>query len=95
MEKVCIEPIDQEDVITGYAPYDTVSIRLRSGRVLETRVSAARGSRERPLGAAQLLDKFRTCLEFGGFRSSAKDFYESLTALDQPLPIRQLIGKWL
>jgi 2-methylcitrate dehydratase PrpD len=90
MEKVTVVPVDQEDLATGYAPSDTVSIRLQSGTVLETQISKSPRA-----SAAALFDKFEACLKRGGFASPAREFHDALMALDQARPAKQLIGRWL
>jgi 2-methylcitrate dehydratase PrpD len=90
MEKVTVVPVDQEDMATGYAPSDTISIRLKSGLVFETQIS-----KSPRVSAEALFDKFEACLKIGGFASPAREFYDALIALDQPLPAKQLIGRWL
>jgi 2-methylcitrate dehydratase PrpD len=92
MKNVNVLAIDQEDLATGYAPSDKVSIRLYSGRTFETSVSEVPGAE---IPEEILRQKFMACLQIGGFASSADDFYAALMALDQPLPARQLLGRWL
>lgn len=94
MRKITVEPVDEEDTATGYAPSDCVSVRLTSGQTLETRVSEMPGT-ERQIGMGTSFEKFRTCLKAGGFQSPAEEFHAALMRLDQPLPARELIGRWL
>jgi 2-methylcitrate dehydratase PrpD len=90
MEKVTVVPVDQEDLATGYAPSDTISIRMKSGIVFDTQMS-----RIPRVSAEAVFDKFEACLKIGGFTSPAREFHDALTALDQSLPARQLVGRWL
>ena len=90
MERVTVAPLDQEDAATGYAPADTVVIRLQSGAVFEIKVSKS----PHPTPQA-LFDKFESCLKLGNFASPAREFHDALMALDQPVPARELIGRWL
>ena len=92
MKNVSVTAIDQEDLATGYAPADTVSILLQSGQRLETSVSEVPGAEN---GEEMLRQKFMACLQAGGFASSADEFYDALNALDQSVPARDLLGKWL
>lgn len=92
MKRVKIASVDDENLATGYAPWDTVTIQLRSGQVFETQVSEVPGAR---FSEESLRQKFDGCLQAGKFSSSAEDFYHALMALDQSRPARQLIGRWL
>jgi 2-methylcitrate dehydratase PrpD len=90
MQKITVVPVDQEDLATGYARSDTISVRLQSGQIFETEIS--KGPR---MSAEALFDKFESCLKIGGFASPAREFHDALMSLDQSLPARQLIGRWL
>jgi 2-methylcitrate dehydratase PrpD len=92
MKNITVVAIDLEDLATGYAPSDKVSIQLHSGRTFETSVSQVPGAN---IPEEMLRHKFMECLRTGGFASSADRFYNALIALDQPFPVRQLMGDWL
>jgi 2-methylcitrate dehydratase PrpD len=69
--------------MSGASVYDQVTVELASGERIESeQVRRARGHAERPLGEAELFDKFRTCLDAGHARLSPEALFERLRKLE-------------
>ncbi|HZT89919.1 MAG TPA: MmgE/PrpD family protein [Stellaceae bacterium] len=68
MQRVAIVTNENYDpVVSGASVYDQVVVDLAAGgRIESEKVARARGHAEKPLGEADLLEKFRTCLDAGG-----------------------------
>ena len=76
----------------GASVYDQVRVHLSGGAVLESdQVTHARGHARRPLGDAELFDKFRGCLEAGGAKVAAGPLFERLRRLHELASARELI----
>src|SRR3954469_6097725 len=72
-----------DPVQVGASAFDQVTVELTSGeRVESEQIRRARGHAERPLGAAELFDKFRTCLDVGGARISPELLFDRLRKLE-------------
>jgi 2-methylcitrate dehydratase PrpD len=74
---------DYDPVQVGASVWDQVTIELTNGeRVESEKVRRARGHAERPLGEAELFDKFRTCLDAGQARISSETLFGRLKNLE-------------
>jgi len=74
---------DYDPVQVGASVWDQVTIELTNGeRVESEKVRRARGHAERPLGEAELFDKFRTCLDAGRARISSETLFGRLKKLE-------------
>ena len=72
-----------DPVQVGASAFDQVTVELANGeRVESEQVKRARGHAERPLGEAELFDKFRTCLDAGHARISPEALFERLRTLE-------------
>jgi len=79
-----------DPVVSGAAVWDQVTIDLANGERLESeQVRRARGHAERPLGDAELFDKFRTCLDAGHARIAPERLFDRLRRLEN-LSAREL-----
>jgi 2-methylcitrate dehydratase PrpD len=81
-----IESVTNENydpVAVGSSAFDQVTIELATGERIESeQVRRARGHAERPLGEAELFDKFRTCLDAGHARISPELLFDRLRKLE-------------
>jgi 2-methylcitrate dehydratase PrpD len=69
--------------MSGASLYDQVTVELAGGERIESeQVRRARGHAERPLGEAELFDKFRTCLDAGHARISPDALFDRLRRLE-------------
>jgi 2-methylcitrate dehydratase PrpD len=67
----------------GDSLWDQVTVELTNGeRIQSEQVRRARGHAERPLGEAELFDKFRTCLDAGHARLSPEVLFDQLRRLE-------------
>jgi 2-methylcitrate dehydratase PrpD len=74
----------------GGSVWDQVTVDLVNGeRVESEQIRRARGHAERPLGEAELFDKFRTCLDAGHARISPERLFDRLRQLER-LSAREL-----
>ena len=84
MRKVAIvtnEDYDPE--VSGASVWDQVTVELVNGERIESeKVRRARGHAERPLGEAELFDKFRTCFDAGYARLSPEALFDRLRRLE-------------
>jgi 2-methylcitrate dehydratase PrpD len=72
-----------DPVQVGASVYDEVTVELVNGeQVKSEQVRRARGHAERPLGEAELFDKFRTCLDAGHARISPELLFDRLRKLE-------------
>src|SRR5205085_3785845 len=72
-----------DPVQVGASAFDQVTVELTNGgRVESEQVRRARGHAERPLGEAELFDKFRTCLDTGHARISPEVLFDRLRKLE-------------
>jgi 2-methylcitrate dehydratase PrpD len=85
MRKVTIVTNENYDPVqSGASKWDQVVVELTNGERLESeQVRRALGHAERPLGEAELFDKFRTCLDAGHARISAERLFDRLRKLEQ------------
>jgi 2-methylcitrate dehydratase PrpD len=84
MRRVSIITNENYDAeVSGASVWDQVTVELVNGeRVESDQVRRARGHAERPLGEAELFDKFRTCLDTGHARIPAELLFDRLRRLD-------------
>ena len=80
MQRVHVRTADEVDPQEPiFAPHDAVSIRLRSGTVVDSKpVSYARGHARNPIGLDELRAKFRDCS-----RGEQDKFFERLLRLEE------------
>src|SRR3954469_7122005 len=72
-----------DPVQVGASAYDQVTVELTNGERIESeKVRRARGHADLPLGEAELLDKFRACLDVGGARISPEALFGRLKTLE-------------
>ncbi len=72
-----------DPVVPGASVFDQVTVELTNGeRIDSEQVRRTRGHAERPLGEAELFDKFRTCLDAGHTRISAERLFGRLQKLE-------------
>jgi 2-methylcitrate dehydratase PrpD len=85
MKRVGVETNQSYDPETpGASVFDQVRVRLVDGTVLESeQVKRARGHADRPLGDAELFEKFRGCVAAGGGKLDPKQLFERLQRLHQ------------
>jgi len=91
MRRVAVVTNENYDpVVSGASVYDQVTIDLVNGERIESEaVRRARGHAERPLGEAELFDKFRTCLDAGYARIAPERLFDRLRQLEK-LSAREL-----
>jgi 2-methylcitrate dehydratase PrpD len=91
MAKVAIETNRNYDPeVSGASVWDQVRIDLRAGGSIDSeKVRRARGHADRPLGEAELFEKFRGCLDAGGARIAPEALFDRLKHLED-LSARQL-----
>jgi 2-methylcitrate dehydratase PrpD len=72
-----------DPVQSGASVWDQVVVELTNGERLESeKVRRALGHAERPLGEAELFDKFRTCLDAGHARIAPELLFDQLRKLE-------------
>jgi len=72
-----------DTVQVGASVYDQVAVDLAGGGQVQSEpVRRARGHAERPLGEADLFEKFRTCLDAGNARVSPEALFERLRKIE-------------
>ncbi len=73
-----------DPVVSGASVYDQVTIDLVNGERIESeQIRRSRGHAERPLGEAELFDKFRTCLDAGHARMAPELLFDRLRKLEK------------
>jgi 2-methylcitrate dehydratase PrpD len=84
MRRVAITTNENYDPdVSGASLWDRVTVALANGERIESeKVHRARGHAERPLGEAELFDKFRTCLDAGHARLSPEVLFARLRRLE-------------
>jgi 2-methylcitrate dehydratase PrpD len=81
----------REDPVTGYAPYDEITVEMTSGEVLSTRVDAIRGSLELPMTETELFEKFAGLLASAAAGFDSRRLFDRLSALDQIADCRRFV----
>jgi hypothetical protein len=72
-----------DPVVSGAAVFDQVVVDLvGGGRIESEKVARARGHADKPLKDAELLEKFRTCLDAGGARIAPDVLFDRLRKLE-------------
>jgi 2-methylcitrate dehydratase PrpD len=84
MHRVVIETNQNYDPeVSGASVADQVLVDLvAGGRVESEKVCRAKGHPDRPLGEAELFDKFRGCLDAGGAKIAPDVLFERLNHLE-------------
>ena len=81
-----VETVTNENydpVQVGASVFDQVTVELATGERIESeQIRRARGHAERPLGEAELFDKFRICLDAGHARISPELLFDRLRKLE-------------
>jgi len=73
-----------DPVVSGASVYDQVTIDLVNGERIESeQIRRSRGHAERPLGEAELFDKFRTCHDAGHARMAPELLFDRLRKLEK------------
>jgi len=81
--KVSINP-EYDPEASPFGTYDQVTLRLKSGRVLESeRVKRARGHISRPLNEQELYQKFASCLDFAASDLDRRGLFDTLNNLER------------
>jgi 2-methylcitrate dehydratase PrpD len=84
MRRVAIVTNENYDPeVSGASVWDQVTVELANGETIESeKVRRARGHAARPLGEAELFDKFRTCLDAGHARIAPDELFDRLGRLE-------------
>jgi aconitate decarboxylase len=78
-----INPVEEAGT-SGYAPYDTVQVKLADGTELDSgQVRYAKGDPQAPLSADQLWVKFEDCVAWSGLKLDAKNVFAQLQNLEK------------
>lgn len=79
MARVEVQPLTEEDPLSGHAPHDWVTVHLEDGSVLESRrIRFARGAYEEPLNAEELKAKFQTCVDYASTQLDGEALFNCL-----------------
>jgi 2-methylcitrate dehydratase PrpD len=91
MRRVSVVTNENYDpVVSGASAWDQVTIDLVNGERIESeQIRRSRGHPERPLGEAELFDKFRLCLDAGHARVAPERLFDRLRNLES-LSAREL-----
>jgi 2-methylcitrate dehydratase PrpD len=86
--------VSQEADAAGYATMATIiDVHLTDGRVLRTSAGFAKGSPQNPMSEAELLDKFRSCLAWGGLPSElAEPLTSRLLRIEDERSLSELLA---
>jgi 2-methylcitrate dehydratase PrpD len=77
-----IDPVEAAGT-SGYAPFDTVQLRLADGSVLKSdEVRHARGDAQAPLSADELWVKFADCVAWSKLKLDGKRLFDQLQRLE-------------
>lgn len=92
--KVATTLDDRDDpAMPGHSPFDKVTIKLRDGRLLESReVAEARGAATAPLTASELKTKFDDCIRVGRPGLDPDRLFEALQGLEQVGGVKDLVA---
>ena len=87
-----INPVEEAGT-SGYAPYDTVQLKLANGTVLDSaQVRHAKGDPQAPLSADELWVKFDDCVAWSKLKLDAKKLFAQLQQLEQLKSAGALFG---
>jgi 2-methylcitrate dehydratase PrpD len=92
IERVAISMDERENPVTGYAPYDEITVEMADGSVLSTRVSTVRGSAGQPLGEAELRDKFCCCVSAHPAGLDGRLLFDRLAGLEDVGNVRTFVA---
>ena len=95
MKRVAIDinPVEEAGT-SGYAPYDTVQLKLANGTVLDSaQVRHAKGDAQAPLSADELWVKFEDCVAWSKLKLDAKKLFAQLQQLEQLKSANVLFGR--
>jgi len=95
MKRVAIDinPVEEAGT-SGYAPYDTVQLKLANGTVLDSaQVRHAKGDPQAPLSADELWAKFEDCVAWSKLKLDAKKLFAQLQQLEQLKSANVLFGR--
>ena len=95
MKRVAIDinPVEEAGT-SGYAPYDTVQLKLANGTVLDSaQVRHAKGDAQAPLSADELWVKFEDCVAWSKLKLDAKKLFAQLQQLEQLNSANVLFGR--
>ncbi len=86
--------VDPQAEAAGYNNMTTrITVELRDGRTLTTSAAFGKGSPQNPMTDDELIEKFLSCLEWGGFdRAIGKDLARRVMTLEQLDSIDSIIG---
>jgi hypothetical protein len=83
MQLVKIELHDEEDPISGQAPFDWALVESRRhGRLESRRVTHTKGSHRQSLSHDELFKKFATCLEYAKWPHEPALAFDRLMAIE-------------
>ena len=95
MKRVAIDinPVEEAGT-SGYAPYDSVQLKLADGTVLDSaHVRHAKGDPQAPLSADELWAKFEDCVAWSKLKLDAKKLFAQLQQLEQLKSANVLFGR--
>src|SRR6266702_4640848 len=83
MARVKVHPLDEEDPMSGHAPFDWVTVHMEDGSSIESRrLRHARGSFEDPLDTNEFKTKFLACLDYADIGLVGEELFGTLLRLD-------------
>jgi 2-methylcitrate dehydratase PrpD len=75
---------EYDKAMPQYSPYDQVTVRLKSGKAIESeRIVRAKGHITRPLSESELFEKFASCLDFAASGLDRRGLFDSFNHLDR------------
>jgi aconitate decarboxylase len=88
-----IDPVEQAGT-SGYAPYDTVQLKLADGTVLDSaQVRHAKGDPQAPLSTDELWVKFDDCVAWSKLKLDSKQLFAQLQQLEKLKSANALFGR--
>jgi 2-methylcitrate dehydratase PrpD len=95
MKRVAIDVNPVEEAGTsGYAPYDTVQVKLADGTIMDSElVRHAKGDSQAPLSADELWIKFEDCVAWSKLKLDAKKLFAQLQQLEKLKSANALFGR--
>lgn len=94
IQRVSIEVHDEEDAVTGHAPFDWVAVESRRhGRLESRRVTHTKGSHRQPLSRGELFEKFASCLEYGNWPLAPAGLFDRLMGIEALPSAAGLLGR--
>jgi 2-methylcitrate dehydratase PrpD len=95
MKRVAIDlnPVEEAGT-SGYAPYDTVQLKLATGVVLDSaQVRHAKGDAQAPLSVDELWVKFEDCVAWSKLKLDSKKLFAQLQQLEKLKSANVLFGR--